>query len=496
MAVPVIETTSVTTSTFSNTVAATKPTSTASGDLLVAFAYAQTFGANALVPPGDWSTAQETDNISFEFESGVYYKLAGGSEGSTYTFTATGAEEITVIMLRISGVDGTTPVEASTESTAAVSGGNITFPSVTSITNDALILLSGFAAYAATPSGSQWPNVGPTSTTIADKDAGVADYGMIGGIAYFTQASAGATGTKSVAIGSVSTDCYTVSLAIKPAGGGGATDYTADLTAGSFAVTGSSLSVPTARNVALTAGSFAVTGSSLTVPTARNAALTPGSFSVTGTSLTVPTARNAALTPGSFSVTGSNLSVPTARNAALSAGSFAVTGSDLTVPTARNAALDPGSFSITGSDVDGVYVDNGAPIAYAADLDPGAFTLTGSEVDAVATGQSTADTHDGIGYGDPFRRKRRPKKGKREKAVEDLLKKLMGLVPDDPPPEIEAEAEIAQASVERLFAPTVDVTPNLEALQFAQLQLAKLEAMLNRYLEDEEDDDDLLLMAA
>ena len=114
------------------------------------------------------------------------------------------------------------------------------------------------------------------------------------------------------------------------------------------------------------------------------------------------------------------------------------------------------------------------------------------DVDALAP----ADTHDGIGYGDPFRRKRRPKKGKREKAVEDLLKKLMGLVPDDPPPAIEAEAEIAQASVERLFAPTVDVTPNLEALQFAQLQLAKLEAMLNRYLEDEDDEDDLLLMAA
>lgn len=124
-----------------------------------------------------------------------------------------------------------------------------------------------------------------------------------------------------------------------------------------------------------------------------------------------------------------------------------------------------------------------------------AGTSSASAVGA-STGGTTTDTHDGFGYGDPFRRKRRPKKGKREKAVEDLLKKLMGLVPDDPPPAIEAEAEIAQASVERLFAPTVDVTPNLEALQFAQLQLAKLEAMLNRYLEDEEDDDDLLLMAA
>ena len=124
-----------------------------------------------------------------------------------------------------------------------------------------------------------------------------------------------------------------------------------------------------------------------------------------------------------------------------------------------------------------------------------AGTSSASAVGA-STGGTTTDTHDGFGYGDPFRRKRRPKKGKREKAVEDLLKKLMGLVPDDPPPAIEAEAEIAQASVERLFAPTVDVTPNLEALQFAQLQLAKLEAMLNRYLEDEDDEDDLLLMAA
>ena len=124
-----------------------------------------------------------------------------------------------------------------------------------------------------------------------------------------------------------------------------------------------------------------------------------------------------------------------------------------------------------------------------------AGTSSASAVGA-STGGTTTDTHDGFGYGDPFRRKRRPKKGKREKAVEDLLKKLMGLIPDDPPPAIEAEAEIAQASVERLFAPTVDVTPNLEALQFAQLQLAKLEAMLNRYLEDEDDEDDLLLMAA
>ena len=208
------------------------------------------------------------------------------------------------------------------------------------------------------------------------------------------------------------------------------------------------------------------------------------------------TAYSAVLDPATFAYTGSSLTAVTARFADLSPASLAYTGQNLGAVVGRVAALSSASFLYTGQDLDGVYVDNGVAVDYTAELSPASFSFQGMALDVVATGQSTADTHDGIGYGDPFRRKRRPKKGKREKAVEDLLKKLMGLVPDDPPPAIEAEAEIAQASVERLFAPTVDVTPNLEALQFAQLQLAKLEAMLNRYLEDEEDDDDLLLMAA
>lgn len=214
------ESTTTTTSLLSDTVDATKPSGTVSGDLLVAFAYAQTFGGNTLAPPAGWTTIQETDNISSEFEAGLYYKLAGGSEGSTYTFTATAAEEFTVIILRVSGVDATTPVEASAESTAT-SSGSIVFPTVTSLTNNALIAMFGFAAYATTPTGSEWPNVAPTGMALLATDNSVADYGMIGGIANFIQVTAGATGTKSVANGTIGTDFYAVSIAIKPAGGGG-----------------------------------------------------------------------------------------------------------------------------------------------------------------------------------------------------------------------------------------------------------------------------------
>lgn len=170
--------------------------------------------------------------------------------------------------------------------------------------------------------------------------------------------------------------------------------------------------------------------------------------------------------------------------------SSTVAGTSTVAATGRSTAASVANAAGTSTaDATGTFTGEVQAVGTAAG------TSSASAVGA-STGGTTTDTHDGFGYGDPFRRKRRPKKGKREKAVEDLLKKLMGLVPDDPPPAIEAEAEIAQASVERLFAPTVDVTPNLEALQFAQLQLAKLEAMLNRYLEDEDDEDDLLLMAA
>lgn len=133
-----------------------------------------------------------------------------------------------------------------------------------------------------------------------------------------------------------------------------------------------------------------------------------------------------------------------------------------------------------------------------ADFINGTATLVTAVGEAAGTAtvlgisqQASTDTHDGF---DPYARKRKAKGGKRKKEVEDLLAKLMGLVPEDAPEEIEQAVEVAKATVERISAPQVDYTDQIAALQTAQLQLAKLDALLRSY-EDEEEDEDLLLMS-
>jgi hypothetical protein len=69
----------------------------------------------------------------------------------------------------------------------------------------------------------------------------------------------------------------------------GQVDYTADLTAGSFNLTGSSVTPPIGRNAALTPGVFALTGSEVdavvTGAIAYTADLSPGAFTLTGSSI-------------------------------------------------------------------------------------------------------------------------------------------------------------------------------------------------------------------
>lgn len=91
-------------------------------------------------------------------------------------------------------------------------------------------------------------------------------------------------GTNTITADAATAGQALVGVAWGPAAGG-ATEYTADLTAGSFSLTGSSLTVPTARNAALTAGAFTLTGSELTPNERYSADLSPGSFALTGAEL-------------------------------------------------------------------------------------------------------------------------------------------------------------------------------------------------------------------
>lgn len=172
------------------------------------------------------------------------------------------------------------------------------------------------------------------------------------------------------------------------------------------------------------------------------------------------TAYTADLTAGSFALTGTSITVPTGRLVDLSPGAIALTGTSITVPTGRNASLTPGSFAVTGSDIDGVYVDNGAPIAYAADLDPGVFVLTGSLLETATT---AVTTQPGPADDRPARRKRRDREtleayyaALQRKANEDAEREKLEALAEAERALEEAEsakkAEAKRAAVRKVFA--------------------------------------------
>src|SRR5258706_11480868 len=80
------------------------------------------------------------------------------------------------------------------------------------------------------------------------------------------------------------------------------------LGAGSFTLTGRTLSAPVVRSISLSAGSFMLTGRALSAPVARSAALSPGVYSLAGKPLAAPVVRTVVVGSGVFSLTGFQIS--------------------------------------------------------------------------------------------------------------------------------------------------------------------------------------------
>lgn len=87
-------------------VTATKPTGTASGDLLLAFFVSNSQNAT---PPSGWTEiADETIEV---FRLQVYYKVAGGSEPANYSFTVGASAPLVLAISAFRGVDTADPID-------------------------------------------------------------------------------------------------------------------------------------------------------------------------------------------------------------------------------------------------------------------------------------------------------------------------------------------------------------------------------------------------
>ena len=186
-----------------------KPTGTVAGDLLVA-AVATDGNTTASLAAAGWTVVNVADQggaVTF----GVWWKLAGASESSTYTFTWSGSEHAYGWIMRFTGHDPASPVHAN--SNDAGSGTAPASPSVTTTVDNALILrLGGFDDDDITAGD---PGLsGHTAINMGDSGNGPAT--ASGGSGYVLQPTAGASGTASFSL-TGSEQYVTVTLGIAPA---------------------------------------------------------------------------------------------------------------------------------------------------------------------------------------------------------------------------------------------------------------------------------------
>jgi len=156
-----------------------KPGGVASGNVLVATITAA--GTGAITPPSGWTQIQD---VTTTLRQTAYYRVAGSSEPSSYTWTLGGARLASGGIAAYSGVDGSVPIDAS--AAASGSSGNASVPSVT--TN-----VAGDTVLAAVGSTGTWlsNSIVPGASTTERYD--VSNAGTESEAADFTQASAGAT---------------------------------------------------------------------------------------------------------------------------------------------------------------------------------------------------------------------------------------------------------------------------------------------------------------
>lgn len=170
----------------------TTPTTRQAGDLMVAFVGESSAGADTITPPAGWTQIQHSNSAgTVRVTAGSWYRLVTGSETSTYTWTLSASVAAIGCIMLWRGVDQTTPINVSGNST-----GNATDPVSPSITTTAAncAMMSCCAKATALsetytpPSGyvEQTDQVG-TNLSIAQ---------VSGETATRVQASAGASGTK------------------------------------------------------------------------------------------------------------------------------------------------------------------------------------------------------------------------------------------------------------------------------------------------------------
>lgn len=195
------------------------PGSQSAGD--IGLLLIETFNG-ATVAASGWTelSSSPVESSSFAHALHVLYKIAAGSDSSV---SVSGLLNHAIARILVfSGVDGTTPINATAQQAAEI-GTSITLPSVTTDVADcAIVHVAGTGRdTTATTTFSAWTNANLASITeVADDTTGTAGGGGFGA-AWGILAAAGASGT-GACTQAVSIVWTAITVALKPAAGGSA----------------------------------------------------------------------------------------------------------------------------------------------------------------------------------------------------------------------------------------------------------------------------------
>ncbi len=115
-----------------------KPTGVVANDVMIAAIHSGWCGANTIVPPAGWTLINSTSNTgpgcgstSTQILLATYYKVAGASEPSAYIFTGTSSQYLVGGISAYTGVNISSPINASSSFGAQEACANIVANSVT-----------------------------------------------------------------------------------------------------------------------------------------------------------------------------------------------------------------------------------------------------------------------------------------------------------------------------------------------------------------------------
>jgi hypothetical protein len=186
------------------------PAGVLTGDVMVAHVVVRAT-STVITPPGGWVLIRR-DNTTSSIGVALYYKIASASEPAGQTFTFSSAEQASGGIGAYSGVNNSSPIDASSGQYNP-STGTITAPSVTTtFSNDQLLFFAAdtTATTVTPPAGMTQRWLATTTQTTSE----MADQAL---------GSAGATGTRVGTAASTSTSNIGELVALKPANGTSAT---------------------------------------------------------------------------------------------------------------------------------------------------------------------------------------------------------------------------------------------------------------------------------